>query len=1369
MSSSLSRFRKSLLGVVLGLAGLALVVGLDSQFRPPPPPLETFKAYGGGAYHLVADSKVPNRLRHHKALGRLPLAFEENRGQTDDRVRYVLKGGAHAVYLMPSEVVLTLNRGSAGATASHAVIRMRMLGADATARVEGMQQQAGRSNYFIGNDSTKWRTDVPRFGKVRSSGVYPGTDVVYYGTDSGRLEYDFVVAPGADPARIRLAFDGAERISIDKGGDLLLDVAGGQITQRAPVVYQNENGKRRRIDARYRLRDGQVSFDVAQYDRRKPLVIDPVLGFSTFFGGTAIDVGRAVAVDQNGYVYVTGKTASTDFPTTTGAFQTSAQGSGDAFVIKLDPNGNSLIYATYLGGTDDDLATDICVDNGGNALLTGTTDSSDFPTQNAFQTGIGGGNDAIVVKVNPAGNGLVYSSFLGGGLNENIDGNGAICVDGAGNAYLTGTTYSDNPGTPAFPIMNPMTGFGSRAGSTDAFIVKVDSAGAQQFGSFWGGSTSAGASPNDPWGQDDGWAIAVDGSGNLYVGGSTNSTDFPTDRGAYTTYGGERTDGFVSRLLPVGNSFTPDYSTYLGGGVGAHGSERVTDICVDTAGNLYVTGYTGSSDFPTTSGVFQTSKAGPLTTTDVFVTSIPAPPPTGTVPIGFSTFLGGASDDNLLSGDDPTDAPYEAVLVGTGGIALDESGNIWVAGNTRSADFPIAGAFQGTNAGGIDGFAAALNPTGTSLVFGSYLGGGDDDDLYGLAGDPGNCAMLVTGWTASGDFPLLTPLQATTDNSNGFLAKVLTTLPLGTDDSYSVDEESTLTVPAPGVLTNDACATSVSLVANASNGALTLNPDGSFNYSPNADFFGTDTFTYRASQGAVTDASDTTVTITVNGMPDAPVASDDQFGGSQGRTLRIGKPGVLGNDVDVDMDVLSAVLVSSPVTGTLTLNTDGSFVWEPPASFEGTQTFSYQATDGTLSSGTAVVTLTTATAADVPVARLSAGPGEGYAPVTTLLDGSQSTDPNGVALTGYNWIFGDGTVNTTANATVSYTYDTPGNYVVGLYVTNANGLSSDPVYYTIPVADGQTGDSDLYVSSWKYSVNHANHAKGTPRDNFSFSALINPAGLPDSIGGTANIILRFNNGLTFGSIQSRARSRASARANGGGFIALLSPSTGKLTVKGKNVDMRPILGVTDETAEKKVRTEIEVEITDVPIDTPRITAVLESNFKSSAGKKATGKFSFLTLGTLTGAIKSQRTKAIESKGGGHKVIAQGPLTPDLAGPIVPTGDITITIGSPSANVVITVPVAALKQSGAGAKTVLTYSKSLQEITELKKFQINNGKRKFVLATNELNGTGIPAAASAVLNHDLPVSIDVPTASGVVHLETTVELKRKKAGSKVWAR
>jgi hypothetical protein len=692
---------------------------------------------------LTTPSPAATKPKVADAYGKLPLSFESNQGQSDAQVKFLSRGSGYTLFLTSSEAVLLLQPGgpSGGgvkqqargridepvpsqnlnreddARTQSAVLRIRLVGANPAPELRGFDELPGKANYFIGNDPKKWRTDVPTYAKVKYHAVYRGVDLVYYGNQR-QLEHDFIVAPGADPGLISLRIEGAKKLSLDSRGDLVLKTPNGEIRLQKPVIYQDVDGVRHEIAGGYRLEGkNQVGFAVATYDVTKALVVDPTLVYSTYLGGNGPDTGYGIAVDSAGNAYVTGSTDSTNFPTNN-PFQGHA-GNYDAFVTKLSPTGDALVYSTYLGGGSGngiDIAKAIAVDSAGNAYVTGYTGSENFPTKNPFQGANHGSYDAFVTKLSPDGSALVYSTYLGGGGRDIANG---IVVDSAGNAYVTGQTYSTN-----FPTQNPFQGvFG---GYVDAFVTKLSPDGSTLvYSTYLGGS-----------GFDTGYGIALDSAGHAYVTGATGSINFPTKNPFQGVFAGSYYDAFVTKLSPTGSALV--YSTYLGG----NGDDYGYGIAVDSARNTYVTGSTTSGNFPT-KNPFQGAGAGNV---DAFVTKLSA---TGNALV-YSTYLGGGFPDYAY------------------GIALDSSRNAYVTGYTKSTNFPTNHPFQPNHA--FDAFVAKLSPTGSTLVYSSYLGGSSSSEIgYGIAVDSARNAY-VTGYTHSTNFPTKNPFQGA--NAGGYDAFV---------------------------------------------------------------------------------------------------------------------------------------------------------------------------------------------------------------------------------------------------------------------------------------------------------------------------------------------------------------------------------------------------------------------------------------------------------------------------------------------------------------------------------------------------------------------------------------------------------------------
>ncbi|MBN1419595.1 MAG: SBBP repeat-containing protein [Planctomycetes bacterium] len=664
--------------------------------------------------------------------GRIPLRFEENRGQADRRAAFLCRAPGYTLYLLKSTSEMSASavirfRHAEGST----VVRMDICGARPDARAEGLDPLASFSHYFKGADPSAWVRDVPHWGRVRVREVYPGIDIAYFASDRS-LEYDFILRPGADPERIVLAFEGMLDLRIDDGGDLVLRVsaAGREVRVRRPVAYQPTEGEPRAIAGRFVARgERRIGFEIGPYDRTRPLVIDPTLSYSTFLGGSGWDIGYSIAVDSHGKAYITGSTVddTTDFPTTNGVYDTTHNGNSDAFVAKLTADGSGLEYSTFLGGSGDDAGYGIAIDSSGNAYLTGTTADAvtDFPTTGgAYDTGHNGGKDVFAAKLTSDGSGLTYSTFLGGSGDD--EGRG-IAVDASGKAYVTGSTADD---TTDFPTTNGVYDT-THNGANDVFVAKLSSDGSGlDYSTFLGGS-----------GNDLGRGIRIDSGGRAYVTGYTAdaATDFPATDGAYDTGHNGGNDAFVAKLNADASDL--DYSTFLGGS----GSDEGYAIAIDSGGMAYVTGSTAddTTDFPTTDGAYDTSHGGGPE--DVFVTKVNA----DGSDLEYSSFLGG-----------------ENVEMGYG-IAVDGNGCAFLTGLAYTG-FPTSNAFQSSPGGDTDAFVAAFNSAGSGLCYSSYHGGSAGDVGCAIAVDASGSAY-VTGYTDDGvtDMPVTDGAYDTSQNGQG--------------------------------------------------------------------------------------------------------------------------------------------------------------------------------------------------------------------------------------------------------------------------------------------------------------------------------------------------------------------------------------------------------------------------------------------------------------------------------------------------------------------------------------------------------------------------------------------------------------------------
>ncbi len=649
--------------------------------------------------------------------------FEPNMGQTDASVRYVAKARGIGIYVTSSETVFALPGGDS--------VRMKISGAR-NGRLEPEEKLPGEVNYLIGNDPRKWRTRIPRYAKLRRRNAAQGVDFVYYG--NGRnLEYDFVVSPGADPDKLELVYEGASSVRTD-GADVVIRCASGEIRQHKPLVYQEVAGKRVEIAATYRIRGERVGFELARYDRSKPLVIDPVVTFSTRLGGSSEDSVARMALDPAGNAYVTGLTRSANFPVKNALVPFGASGS-DAFVAKFTNQG-SLVYSTYLGGISEDSGQAIAADASGSAYVTGSTFSANFPVANAFRNTHSNtaSGDAFVAKISPNGDQLTFSTFFGG---TGADSGSAIAVDGVGAIYVAGsTTSTDYPTVNAFQNRLAST-------STDAFLAKFNAAGAAlTYSTYLGGLSTEAVR-----------GLAVDAAGAAYVLGDTNSTNFPVANALQANFNlglnTFSTDLFVTKFAPyLSGNVTLAYSTFLGGS----SSDNAGGLFVDATGAAYVAANAQSADYP----VVNPYKARPPQSFLNGVVTKLAPAGNALV---FSTFLADIGN------------------VAANAVAADSNGNVFVAGSFNGL-LPIIDPPAGVPpypAGGLDAIVVQLNPAGNAAVMSAMIGGTSTDSATTVAVDASG-AIWLAGSTSSLDFPsafgLPAPQQSTFFN-DGFIMKIV--------------------------------------------------------------------------------------------------------------------------------------------------------------------------------------------------------------------------------------------------------------------------------------------------------------------------------------------------------------------------------------------------------------------------------------------------------------------------------------------------------------------------------------------------------------------------------------------------------------------
>ncbi len=678
-------------------------------------------------------------------LGRLPVAFVPNLGQWEHPARFVARIGPMTMFLEEKGWTFTLvERAAEQAAASKSesapargvAVRMTFVAASAPTLI-AEDARTGRHHYFLGNDPSKWRTEVPLYTSVRYRDVQPGVDVRAREHD-GHFEYDLLLQPDAELEPVEITVEGIERMQVDEQGALVMETRLGPVRMPAPLSWEEEpSGEKCVVSCRYVLRgENRFGFEVAGRRQGWALVVDPGLVWSTFLGGGVSEESvRGVALDAQGAATVVGYTGSASFPTTPGAFDTSHNGGPDAgrdaFVTRVSTSGTSLVYSTFLGGTHEDGADAVAVDAQGAATVLGATSSADFPTTSgAFDTSHNGVIDAFVARLSPTGATLVYSTFLGGTAS---DWSSAVAIDAQGAATVVGRTYSADLPTTAGAFDTTFDG------PTEAYVSRISAAGSSLvYSTFLGGT-----------GHEHALALALDAQGAATVAGLTASTDFPSTPGAFDTSFNGGQDAFVTRLSPTGSSLV--YSTFLGG----PGLEYALALALGADGAATVAGRTDLASFPVTPGAFDTSYNGG---NDAFVARLS---PTGSTLV-YSTFLGGAGQD------------YVSALV------LDAQGAAIVVGPTESINFPTTlGAFDTSFNGAADAFVTRLSPTGSSLLYSTFLGGSNHDQGQAVAVDA-HGAATVAGAASSIDFPTTPGAFDTTHHGgyDGFITR-LDLLPTG--------------------------------------------------------------------------------------------------------------------------------------------------------------------------------------------------------------------------------------------------------------------------------------------------------------------------------------------------------------------------------------------------------------------------------------------------------------------------------------------------------------------------------------------------------------------------------------------------------------
>ncbi|AXC16050.1 Cell surface protein (plasmid) [Acidisarcina polymorpha] len=782
---------KSFLPVALSLLAMSPMVVNAQELNPSV----------AAANQNLAPSKLVSPMKAVSpaitaAYGKLPLSFEANQGQSDPQVKFLSRGQGYSLFLTDTSAVLSLSKGipsqpktsAMAGNAAHQrpakiktdVVRMELAGAARGMQVSGADPLPGKANYLLGKDSSQWHSNVPTYAKVKYSNVYPGIDLVYYGNQR-QLEYDFVVAPNADPNQARLHFAGAGKLKLNSGGDLEIIVEDGEIAFHKPVIYQMKDGERQPVEGSFQLMaKNSVGFRLASYDHSRELVVDPILAYSTYLGGTgnpnlAYDSVAGVGVDAAGNAYIAGYTISTDFPVTTGAISSNPDHHSSAprgYVTEFDPTLSTLVYSTYFGGDQthpgggDTYPAALFVDGSGAVYLTGMTYNSHFPATRGPFGVINSQENAFVTKLAPGGSALVYSFLIA----SSLPGPTAITVDRYGSAYLTGgvNAFYDPQANGTYPTP-PGAYQASSTATVDtgyAFVTKINPEGtAFDYSTYLGGPSIPDILPPP---ETTGLAIAVNDAGEAYVAGRTGFVSFPTTPGAFqsvnkTTATSGGSNGFIAKLNAAGSGLI--YSTYLGGAssAGPYYGDEITSIALDHEGEAYVAGQASSLDFPTTAGAYQRDTSGP----QFYAGFISKMNPTGTALV-YSTYLGGTTIQDV--------APQQGTTIA--GLAIDESKHVFITGATSSNNFPVTpDAFQRTTnvlPGSWDAnnaFFAELNATGSSLLYSTYLGGHpppqdvpSGDAAAGIALDGSGHAFIV-GLASSVDFPVTSKAHQQENNA----------------------------------------------------------------------------------------------------------------------------------------------------------------------------------------------------------------------------------------------------------------------------------------------------------------------------------------------------------------------------------------------------------------------------------------------------------------------------------------------------------------------------------------------------------------------------------------------------------------------------
>lgn len=864
----------------------------------------------GGLSQAVEASTFPGMVVE-------PLSFEPNLGMTDPRARFVARSKQTTIYMTDDSLVLVAweppveNEPPQGS-----VIRIGFEGANPSA-FEPQAPLAGVSNYFLGSDPSQWQVHgVPRYERVVARNLYPGIDLVVHGNEFQELQYDFVLSAGANPNAISMKIDSAEPPVLDSRRDLRIPAGSGFVMQRAPIVFQEIGGSRQMVSGQYALEGRRVRFELGDYDAEEPLIIDPSISYALVLSPLPNELQVSMdelTVDAAGAVFVTGTTTALDFPPVLDPLQPTLEGSHDAFLTKVAPDGSGLVFSTFFGGGGVDAARDVDVSASGEPVLVGFTNSPDFPIVNAFQPNLAGVTDAFIARFSPSGDQLVYSTYAGG--SEFSDSASSVALSAGGDAIVAGVGGLTPPGA-TFPA---------------AFVTRVSPSGALLFSTEFGEGF---ASPQD---------VAVDATGSTYWVGLA-SAGFSPVNAIQPVFGGGFSDGLIAKFSPSG---TVEFATFLGSG-----NTEMLNRVVAGAGNVHAAGVDQSLNGDIL--LFGLSSDGATLEYSARLKDLlglsPDLAPEGGSLLGLYT----RGDELIVCGGLPVVSAYPGVIRVPGLLAehpqgYAPSGFIATVGLDPTRVDSLTAVF--------DAARCALDTNGNLYLGGPYL----------EPASPGE--EPVRAWVVK-----LTELQSA-------------------DDQYEVDEDASLAVSAPGVLANDSPGNAALAQGPVHAASFVLSANGSFSYTPVPQFNGTDTFSYRVEAGGDSSAP-ATVTLLVRPVPDAPVANGESYVMDAGSQLSVPAPGVLANDSDADGDSLEAVLVSGPSKGSLALQPDGSYIYEPSTGFGGSDSFQYRAFDGTLSSASTTVSIVV-NASPTPDTFITSGPAGVANDVTVTFEFSASQPDSG--------------------------------------------------------------------------------------------------------------------------------------------------------------------------------------------------------------------------------------------------------------------------------------------------------------------------------------------------------------------------------------